>query len=169
MFNIHASDADEHQFFQQVFADDPNADLAELAASQSSSVLKNTHLQRISNRKKQVHNPDLEDFKIDLVDEKVKEEDETSAQYLKSANTILSQNADYDMFTEVPPSDDRRIKTGGFRVTNANHMFDHKSTKSGKRDFLAESLAESKNMFKNLEENPIFTAMESGSFQLIQA
>ena len=68
-------DADEHQFFQQVFADDPNADLAELAASQSSSVLKNTHLQRISNRKKQVHNPDLEDFKIDLVDEKVKEED----------------------------------------------------------------------------------------------
>ena len=70
--------------------------------------------------------------------------------------------ADYDMFTEVSPSSDRRIKTGG--LATANRMFDHKSTKSAKRDFLAESLAESQLKFKAVESNPIFSAMESGSF-----
>ena len=63
------------------------------------------------------------------------------------------------MFTEVPASDDRRIKTGGFKITNKN-TFDHKSTKSGTRDFLAESLVESQRMFRATEGNPIFSAME---------
>ena len=69
MFNILASDQDEHQFFQQVFAEEQKVDDS-LAVSQSSSVLKNTHLQRFSNRKKQeATNADLDDFKIELVDE----------------------------------------------------------------------------------------------------
>ena len=123
VFEIHASDQDELQFFQRVFADDKKADNAEsteLPGSQTSSVLKNTHLQKFSNRKKQgPHNPDLEDFKIELVaDKEAPEEEESNQQNLKSANTVLSQIADYDMFTEVPPSDDRRMKTSALGATN---------------------------------------------------
>ena len=69
MFNIHASDEDELQFFQHVFAEEQKMEES-LAASQDSSVLKNTHLQRFSNRRMQeAVNADLDDFKIELVDE----------------------------------------------------------------------------------------------------